>query len=55
MEAVFGHYCLNELQYSPSQLDEVFSAPRNKKAYYYASYGLKLEQIAKDLKKLEGR
>jgi len=47
------HYCIHELHYSPSQLKEVLNAPRNEKAFYYASIQLKLEQLAKELKKLE--
>ncbi|EID42855.1 hypothetical protein B4168_2414 [Anoxybacillus flavithermus] len=44
---------MHELHYSPSQLKEILHAPRNEKAFYYASIEIKLEQLAKELKKLE--
>ncbi|MGJ9460122.1 hypothetical protein [Oceanobacillus sp. CF4.6] len=37
-----------ELNYSPSDLKELYDAPRHFKALLYANIGFKLEQLAKE-------
>ncbi|KIL80734.1 hypothetical protein [Bacillus badius] len=42
-----------ELNYSPSQLLELYNAPRPFKALLYASIGYRLEMLAEEAKKAE--
>jgi len=42
-----------ELKYSPSELRELYEAPRRFKALLYANIGFKLEQLAKEAAEAE--
>jgi hypothetical protein len=42
---------MTELKYSPSELRELYEAPRRFKALLYANIGFKLEQLAKEAEK----
>lgn len=42
---------MHELHYSPSQLLELYEAPRNFKAFLYGSIDFLLEERAKESKK----
>ncbi|MGE8079021.1 hypothetical protein [Peribacillus loiseleuriae] len=45
------YYAMIELKYSPSELRELYEAPRAFKAFLYANIGFKLDQIAKEAAK----
>ncbi len=48
-------YAMHELKYSPSELLELYNAPRHFKALLYGSISVKLEELAKEAKELERR
>jgi hypothetical protein len=44
---------MTELKYSPSELQELYNAPRNFKAFLYGLIEFKLEQLADEKKEME--
>ncbi|WP_404841073.1 hypothetical protein [Bacillus pumilus] len=48
---MYLYYCMHELHYSPSQLLEVYEAPRPFKAFLYGLIRHKFEVLEKESKK----
>lgn len=52
-ETLYLFYAMHELKYSPSELLELYEAPRRFKALLFALITIKLEQLEKDRKEQE--
>lgn len=50
-EAVYFYYAMHELKYSPSELRELYEAPREYKALLYGAIAYKLDLLEKEAKK----
>ncbi|GIN71128.1 hypothetical protein J14TS2_16030 [Bacillus sp. J14TS2] len=50
-DTVYLYYAMHELHYSPSQLEELYRAPRNFKALLYGLISHKLEELHREAKK----
>lgn len=50
-EAVYLYYAMHELKYAPSELRELYEAPKEFKALLYGLIGYKLELLEKEAKK----
>ncbi len=50
-EAVYLYYAMHELKYAPSELRELYEAPRQFKALLYGLISYKLELLEKEAKK----
>ncbi|WP_374706822.1 hypothetical protein [Bacillus sp. J14TS2] len=48
---MYLYYAMHELHYSPSQLEELYRAPRNFKALLYGLISHKLEELHREAKK----
>lgn len=50
-ETVYLYYAMHELKYAPSELQELYEAPREFKALLYGLISYKLELLEKEAKK----
>lgn len=48
---MYLYYAMHELKYAPSELQELFEAPREFKALLYGLISYKLELLEKEAKK----
>ncbi|WP_181279864.1 hypothetical protein [Bacillus atrophaeus] len=48
---MYFYYAMHELKYSPSELRELYEAPREYKALLYGAIAYKLDVLEKEAKK----